>query len=295
MDEAAIIQAILAANAANKGQQISAEQVDLLKQQLARIQGVALPDLQQVTPDQLGPSAVGSMSSDEGSRSKQLAAISELQNIIDQGGLNYSDKASLEEALGASQNQQHRAQAGVAADAASRGQLNSGNRLLMDMNASQQGANAARQTGLAVAGQAQARKLAAIQEAAGLTSQMRGEDWNEQSQANSAKDARDQLNAGAREKAQYYNAGLAQQGFNNAMAKATGSGNPTNALVGGLENAGNGMRADTAMISNAVGAAGSLYNPKTSGGSTYTYDPAEQADLNGQRGGYQDLSNPDDK
>jgi hypothetical protein len=281
-----------------KAGQYTQQELNLLGQQLARIQGVGLPNLPQVSADQLGPSAEAQLSPDEGLRGKQLAAISELQNQIDQGGLDYEGKAQLNEATQAAANQQHRAMAGVAADAAARGQLNSGNRLLMDMNSAQSGANAARSTGLATAAQAQQRRLAAIQEAAGLTSQLRGEDFSEKDAAARAKDLRDQRNAAAREKAQYYNAGLPQQAFNNAMAKATGTGNPTNALAAALTGAGADARMNAAGMAGVAGAMGNgnLYNQPQSGS---TYDPGldsgGQADLAGNRGGPQDLYDPNDK
>lgn len=278
------------------GQDMTDEQLQLLQDQINRVQAVQTPNLPNVSPDLLGQSAVAQMSPDEGTRSQQLQAIAEIQNVINQGGLNYADKASLEQATQAASNQQNRAMATVGADAASRGQLNSGNRLMMDMNAAQTGANAERTTDLAAAADAQQRKLSAINDAAAQVSQLRGEDWGENLTAANAKDQRDQLNAAAQNQANYYNAGVPQQNFNNQMSKATGTGNPTNALGTALQQAG---VQQGQLAGGAVGVAGAVYNAANGGGGsgspyTYTYDPGEQSDLSGNVGGPQTLGNPKD-
>lgn len=282
-----------------KASQLNQQQLDLLAQQYSDMKGIPLPELEKMTADQLGPSAVGSMQSDQGMRSKQLQAIAELQNVVDKGGLDLNDHAALEESLDTARKQESRARAGVASDAAQRGQLNSGSRLLMDMNAAQSGANTARQTGLQTAGMAQQRRLAAIHDVSADSGALREQDWREAETANRAKDLRDERNAAAREKAQYYNAGLPQQNFSNAMSKATGTQPAANAYSGGLGAAATDARGSAAGIAGVVGAAssGSAYGGVTSnggadpGGTTYEYD-----DLTGNRDGHTDLGkNPDDK
>lgn len=267
MNYAMLLQMAAAMYGQDKANQMTQAQLDLFGQQLAKTNAVPLPNTPEITPDQLGQSNVGAMEPDQAMRSKQLDAIAELQNIIDQGGLNYGDKAALEQATQSAANQQHRAMAGVAGDAAARGQLNSGNRLLMDMSAATSGADAARETGLQTAAQAQARKLAAINDAAGMEGNLRNQDWGEESQTASAKDARDQLNAAAREKAQYYNAGLPQQQFADEMQKTGASGAAAGNLAGAYANAGNNAMNQARGISNVVGSM-----PPT-GGTTSTYTP----------------------
>ena len=276
-----------------KASKLSQKQLDMLGQQLAQLQGIELPDLPQVKPEELGPSAVAGMQSDEGLRGKQLQAIAELQNIIDQGGLDLNDKLSLEQALDTARNQQHRATAGVAADAAARGQLNSGARLVMDMDASRRGANELHRTGMETAALAQQRHLAAIREAGAASGGLREQDWREQEAANRAKDLRDELNRGAREKAGYYNAGLPQQGFNNAVTKATGQLPAANNLANAYGNAATDARASAAGMACIVGAYGgvSKNGGTDSGAQTYSYDSNDYA----RRGSASDLSKDDDE
>jgi hypothetical protein len=271
-----------------KASQLSQQQLDMLGKQYADMQGIKLPDLQKQTADQLGPSAEGSMQLDEGLRGKQLSALGEIQNLIDSGGLDLTDKGNLEEAMNSAINQQRRARAGVASDAAERGQMNSGNRLLMDMNAAQAGHNDARKSGLEVAGMAQRRRLQAIQDSSNMAAAMRNEDWNQKSAVAHAKDLRDERNAAAREKAQYYNAGLPQQNFNNAMSRVTGSQPAANAYGGALAAGATDARASAAGMGNIVNQMGKGSQP---GVVQYSYNPDEAGD----QGGLQDLSSDDDK
>lgn len=272
-----------------KASKLSQQQLELLAKQYADMSGIPLPELEKITAEQLGPSNVGGMQSDQGLRSKQMTALAEIQNIIDSGGLDLTDKAGLEEAMNAATNQQHRARAGVAADAAERGQMNSGNRLVMDMDAAQQGANAARKTGLETAGMAQRRRLQAIQDSSSMAGGLREQDWREKEAAERATDIRDERNAASREKAQYHNAGIPQQQFANDVARKGGAVPAANAYAGGLAAAATDARASAAGISNVMGAYGGVQdnggtNPNSGGGYNY-YE-----DLTGQRGGVTDLA-----
>ncbi len=251
---------------------LSQQQLELLGKQLADISGIELPKLEEQKADQLGESAVAVMRSDEGLRGKQLQALAEIQNAIDNGGLDMGDRAALEEAMGVATNQQKRARAGVAADAAARGQLNSGNRLMMDMDAAQKGSNDARQSGLQTAAMAQRRKLQMIQDSARMAGGLRETDWREKEASARAKDIRDERNAAAREKAQYYNAGLPQQNFSNAMAKATGKLPAANAYAGGLGAAAADKRGEYAGYAGVLGAYPNSTGDGDGGGTNYRYD-----------------------
>lgn len=274
-----------------KASKMDAKTLELLGKQYGDMMGISLPELQQMTPEQLGPSAVGSMQSDENLRGRQAQLLGDLENIIAQGGLDMADRAGLEEALNAASNQQSRARAGVAADAAQRGQLNSGSRLMMDLDATSKGANAARQTALDTAGMAERRRMQAMREASDMARGMRETDWREQESANRAKDLRDERNANAREKAGYYNAGLQQQNFQNQMAKTGAAGGATTNLANAYGNAAAGTRAEMAGYAGVLGATnnggGSAYGGNSGG--AYSYDSNDYAG----RGSPSDLSKDD--
>ena len=274
-----------------KASQMSAKQLELLGKQLADLQGIELPDLPEVQPEQLGESAVAGMRSDQDLRGKQLQAIAELQHIIDSGGLDLSDKVSLEEALATAQNNQRRARAGVAGDLASRGGLDTGARLVMGLDAATAGANELRKTGMETAAMAQRRKLDAIRAASGMSGALREQDWRESETANRAKDLRDERNAAAREKAGYFNAGIPQQQFQNQVTKVTGQQGGVNQMAAGLGAAAQDARASAAGMAGVVGAYGGVDKNAAAQPYTYSSDSNDYA----KRGGAQDISDPEDK
>lgn len=288
MDYAALLQIAIGLFGEEQAKKMSAQQLRLLEQQLADVRGVEVPDLPELQAEQLGDSAVAGMKSDPVLRSNQLAAIAELQRLADVGGLDLTDRAALEQALDVARNQTKRARAGVASDMASRGQLDAGARMVMDLDATSRGSNDLRKEGLETAAMAQRRRLQAIRDAAGMSGSLREQDWRESESANKAKDLRDERNAAARERASQYNAGLPQQTFTNKLAKATGQ-LPSTSAVGNVhaQNAAD-ERAKTAGLIQAAGAYG---NKNNSGGSTYSFDSNDYA----KRHGPQDISDPDDK
>lgn len=287
------VQLALAFLGNEQASKLSQKQLEMLGQQLANIQGIDLPKLEQANPDQMGSSAVGSMKSDQGLRGKQLQALATIQNTIDQGGLDLTDRAALEDANGVATNQQHRAREGVRADLSGRGQLNSGADLMMNLDAAQAGSNALRKTGMDTAAMAQRRRLDAINQASNMAGGLREQDWREGETAARAKDIRDERNASAREKAQYYNYGLPQQNFSNAMSKATNQQPAANAYSGGLGAAAGDARANAAGMAGVLGQMNQPAYPTTenAGSTTYNYNPDEY----GTRGGAADLSKNDDK
>lgn len=292
MDYAALMQMAIALYGEESAKRMDEKQLRLMERQLKDIRSVELPDLPELEAEQLGDSAVAGMKSDASLRSNQLAAIAEMQRLADAGGLDLTDKAALEQALDTARNQTKRARAGVASELGARGQMDSGAKMAMDLDATSRGANDLRKEGMDTAAMAQRRRLAAIRDASGMSGSLREQDWREGESANRAKDLRDERNAAARERASQYNAGLPQQGFNNRMAKATGQLPSTSAVGNVLAGQAQGTRDMTAGLINAVGAYPNNGKSNTSGGgSTYSYDSNDYA----KRGGPQDISDPNNK
>lgn len=297
MDYGAMMQMAISIYGEQAAKNMDEAQLRLMVQQLKDIRGIKLPDLPELKAEELGQSNVGNMQSDQSLRSKQLQAIATLQNLIDQGGLDLTDQAALEDAMSQASNQQKRARAGVAADMQARGQANSGARLVMDMDAAQKGANDARRTGLETAAMAQRRRLEAIQRAGSMSGGLREQDWREGETSNRAKDIRDERNAAAREKAALYNAGLPQQQFHNALAKATGQLPSANAVGSALSQ----QAGDTRQLHSGLGSSmNQAYGSVTrNGGSTQPQSQSQtyeyNADLEGDRGGPADISRDDDE
>lgn len=271
------------------------KQLRLLERQLNDVRSVDLPDLPELEAQVLGDSAVAGMKSDPALRSKQLAAIAELQRLADMGGLDLTDRAALEQALDVGRNQTKRARAGISSELGARGQLDTGAKLAMDLDATSRGSNDLRKEGLETAAMAQRRRLQAIRDASGMSGALREQDWRESESANKAKDLRDERNAAARERAAQYNAGLPQQGFNNQLAKATGQLPSTSAVGNAMAANAQGTRDMTAGLIQTAGAYGGVKSnaagQQSGGDGTYRYE----SDLKGERGGPADISDPDEK
>ncbi len=234
---------------------ITQQQLNLLKQQLADMAGIPLPDLEKIAAVHRGPSAMSQIPQDEALRNQQLESIGGLQDIIDQGGMTLDDKVAQEAAQSQAANADRRTRAGIASDLQQRGQLDSGANLVMQGQAAQSSMNANRQSGQEAAASAQKRKLQALDDISRTAGGVRGQDFSEAAQKASAQDSIDAWNAGAQEKAQQYNAGLPQQQFSNQLAKVTGNAGAVGNLANAYGNEAQGVRNQYAGYGQAAGQA----------------------------------------
>lgn len=257
---AAIVQAGVGIYTQLAAGNITKQQADMLKLQLAKASGIALPELEKMVATQLPPSAVAALKTDTGLRSNQEESLAALKEIINGGGMALDDQVAQEAALSRSAGATRRSRAGLAQNLASRGQLNSGAMLEMGLDAEQQNANSARQSGMEAAAMAQRRKFDALRELGSQSGQLRAQDRAEASEAARASDDRERWNATGREKAAYYNAGLPQQNFVNQMTQVSGQAPAANNLAAhygqeaqGVRNMGAGIGAASAQAVKSIG------------------------------------------
>lgn len=256
MPWAMIIQAAMSLQAQKEAGKLTDRQFALLQEQLAKVAGVPLPELERVVAQQVGPSELGNIRRDDELRNQQLQALGAYQDIIDAGGMTLDDRVAEEAALSQADSADRRRRAGIMQELASRGQANSGAALVSSLSSAQDAANRGRASGQESAARAQARKLQALEALASGSGRLREQDFGEASRKASAQDEINRWNASAREKAGYYNAGLGQQQFQNAMAKATGQANATNNLAGAYGNEAQGVRNQGAAMGQAAYNAG---------------------------------------
>ena len=297
MGYGAIIQALMSMAGSAQAGAMTEEQIALQKAQLAKLAGIPLPQLEHIAAAELPPSHVAALGIDTGLRQNQLENIAALKDIAAHGGMSLEDQVAQEAAMSRAAGSANRGRAAIAGDLASRGQLDSGARLQMAMNAEQQNANSARQSGMEAAANAQRRRMEALREIASESGGLRNQDFAQKSAAAQAADERDRWNASAAEKAKYYNAGLPQQQFANQITQVTGQGPAVQNLASSLGQEAQGTRNAYAGYGAALGA-GVDNLTRGSGSSdqnTYEWDPKIQKDISGERGGYQDLSEDDYK
>ncbi len=291
IDYGSLIQAGVNLVGAMEAGKLTAEQFALLKKQLADMAGIPLPQLEQVIATHRGPSAMSQIPQDAALRSKQMESLGGLQDIIDQGGMTLDDRVAQEEAMSRAAGADRSTRAGIASDLQQRGQLDSGANLVLQGQAAQSNMNANRQSGMEAAAAAQHRKLQALDDVSRTAGSVRGQDFSEASAKAAAQDQIDAWNAGSAEKANYYNAGLPQQQFNNQMQKASGQAGASNNLAGAYGNEAQGVRNQFAGYGQALGqGVNSATNSHGQNGNSY--DPSTQNGY-GPGGGappYQDVN-----
>ncbi len=220
------LQALMQMAAESSAQKDRAEQLRLLKELMDEYRNVPLPELERVAAEELGPSAMEGVQTDAALRSAQLDALGRLQDLAKGGGLTLEDEAALSKVLGKSARQESLGRQRLADDFAARGQLGSGAQLAMALQGNQASAQRGREEAMDRAAMAQRRSLDAMLQGGRLAGEVRGQDYGEKARAAEARDAIASYNAGAREKARYRNAGLAQQQFGNRLAKLGGAQGP---------------------------------------------------------------------
>lgn len=124
----------------------------------------------------------------------QARALTQIQQIADEGGLTAIDRAQLNEIQTTQANRSKAEQDAIIQDAQQRGVAGAGTEMAARLISQQQGANRAAASGLQVAADAQARRTAAITQAAQMASGQRDQSMNEQTRVAEAQDAINKFN-----------------------------------------------------------------------------------------------------
>lgn len=152
----------------------------------------------------------------------QLNALNSLQNTANQGGMNTTEQANLQQNLSDIASRNRGAQDAISQQAQARGQFGGGQQLVSQEMAAQNGANQANQMGLNINAQAQQNALSSLMGAGQLGGQMQAQQWGQGAQAAAAQNAINQFNTqnaqnvgnynvGAQNNAQLYNLQNQQQ------------------------------------------------------------------------------------
>lgn len=229
-----------------------AEQQRLIRQAMDEFGNIDLPKLEEIAAEQLGPSEMGSLRADPEMVAAQRASLEELKRLSQSGGLRLEDRAMQNEALGRASRAESAGRQRISEDMAMRGQSGSGAALAMQLQNQQGAAQRGSESAMQAAAQGQRRALDAMLQRGRLAGDMRGQEFSEKARAAEARDSISRWNATARADANRYNAGLAQQGFNNSMSLA---GARANTAVGAANHAGQNAQ-DTRQLAAGVGKAG---------------------------------------
>lgn len=278
---AALIGALFSAQADQKAGLIDAQQLDLIKQQLAEIAGIDVPELERIAAEQLPDSEFGKIERDDGLRGNQLESLAALRDIANNGGMSLDDRVGYEEAQSKSDAADYRRREGIRSQMQQRGQMDSGAALMMQLDSAQDAANRDRAAGQEFAGRSERRRLEALKDVMSGAGNLRDQDFGEAARKAAAQDEINRWNAGAREKAAYYNAGLPQQNFNNRMAKALRQNSAGGNLSAFYGNQATGVRGRGAAMGSTVGNAMQGASEKWKWGDGYATDEdREDAEIN---------------
>lgn len=200
-------------------------------QKIAELQqiGILTPELEKAV--QLGDTELAKISIDPSYKAAQTRALSKLEEIGTSGGMTAEDVANLNAIKNKEMTTARGAREAALQNMAARGIGGSGLELALSAGANQAAAQRMSQQDLDVAGMAQKRALDAIQQAGVMGGQMRGQEYGEQSNLASARDAIAKYNTGlmseaaqrnlaAKNEAQKLNLGTAQSISNQNITNA---------------------------------------------------------------------------
>lgn len=154
-----------------------------------------------------GPSAMEGVKTDPRLQENQMASLAALEDIYKSGGMTAADQANLSKIQTQAQTADRGRRGAIQQQMASRGMGGSGMDLLAQLQSSQAATDQMGQQGLDVAGMAQDRALNAMLQSGELAGGIRGQQFGEQSQVASARDAINKFNAQNRNQMSQFNAG----------------------------------------------------------------------------------------
>lgn len=201
-----------------------------LQQRFGDYDALGKAGYQDLTAQQVGPSALASIPRDEAARQAQQEALASLAELADRGGLNLADMKALNDIQGNLNRNASSRRQGLANQFAARGQLGAGAQLAMGLDAQQNDAMNANAAGESAAAQAQQRAMQAILQKGSMARGMSADDYARSRDAAMARDAIEARNAAARTDASKYNNSIRGQGFEDELAKAKGKTSLTNSM-----------------------------------------------------------------
>lgn len=271
-------------------------------------------DQGQLTPEQaqaalVNSNAYDSMNLDSTGKEAQIQALQSLQNIGNNGGLTDSDKAQLQDIQNQQNTNARGARDAVIQSADARGAGGSGLSELAQLQANQDAASNASTQDLAVAGQGQARALAALEAAGTQGGALNQQQFAQQQAIANSQNAIAQFNAqntqqtnltntaadnaaaaanlsnkqnvanantGVANQQEVANQGLAQQNYEDSLQKANGQ---AGAYTSAANNANTDRSQDMSLIGTLGSAAATGFSSPTKAATSVTSDEREKKDI----------------
>ena len=223
----------------------------------ARIGAVKLPVLDKLVAQKLGPEELQKYQRITKPMQAQSDVLGKWMEEVNAKGETADDRAAVlrmqQQANGIASGASAAVQRGMNA----RGMSGSGMDFALQQQGAQSAVNQANATGIEAAAAARGRYMEALRAAGGMSTQMRGQEL----ETMGAQDAINMFNARAQSDADRYNASLAQQDFDNEMAKENAVSNAKNGVASSYERSADNTRSTAAGVGNAA-ATGAGYKKK---------------------------------
>lgn len=209
-----------------------AQVMQLIKSVVDEYGKIDIPKLKELVLSKQKDTELSKVKDDPRYRADQASADAQLNDVINSGGLTLSDRAALNRVMARSARAGSDARGSIEQGMASRGALDSGAQLAMQLERAQSTAQAAADAGENTAATAQRRMYDAIQQRAQNAGAGLDRTNRMQSDAARAQDAINQGNTAILNTASKWNSGLPQQEFENKLTLAKAKAQPTYALSG---------------------------------------------------------------
>lgn len=294
------------------------------------IKGTQLPDIEsmklqlqqlveqgQISPEEAQTyfqqqSEMSNISLDPRFKNAQLDALSSLQNISDEGGINANMRSQLNDIQTDEDTRARGAREAILQNAQARGVGGSGVELLNNLTNAQDSATRSSQRGFDVAAQAQQNALQSLQAAGQLGGQLQGQEFNQQAQIAGANDSINRFNTQNQQnvnsqnvaarnvaqeknlaskqnvansnvdlanKQQQYNNELVQQNFQNQLSKNTAAANALNKVAAAQDAKNAQSDANTKqLIGTGLTAAAAAFSDKSLKENVEKFNPSEFLD-----------------
>lgn len=257
---AAAVQAVGAAiaHAVKNGKKA---QADRILQEASTNLNIPLPEFKEMIAQELQKSELSGIKHDPELLDAQMAAFDALGEIRDSGGLTLQDQTALNDIQNDVARQEKAGRGQITNEMAQRGTLGSGAEVAMKLSNQQNAAQRQSEAGMDTAANAQQRYWDSILAQSDMAGQIRGQNWDEQSEVARANDAIARYNAGARTDAHQYNNSLRQTQFGNRFGLAQAKNNiataRANVKIGEAGDASNLVASTGKGIADVTRAAGS--------------------------------------
>ena len=180
---------------------------------------ISAPTLEKVLAEKVGASAYEGIPRDFGNLQARNRALNAIIEEGLSGGQSLQSQMEMEGARRATSAEELQARQAVLQQAQSRG-LGGQGALVAQMQAQQAGADRMSMAGLQSAADARTRALQALSQGGSMAGQAEESDFGRAARIAESRDAIARFNAQQAQQANLYNAGLAQQGFQNRLALA---------------------------------------------------------------------------